>query len=362
MSSRSLSLVTIAVFLLTFGSGCGSVEDEDPLDEPIEITEDIEEDTTWEAATYIVPADLRVNAHLVIEPCSVIMGQNRIHVANGGSIEAVGEKDCPVTFTSTNDTPAAGDWRSVQIYDSADNSNVFDHVVLEYGGNDAGIVRVAADTSFSNTTVRHVQGVGIGHTDGTVSEFSEMSFESVSGRAASIQLDSISAVDGVTTTDVQQDTIGIEGGDSAGGDMTQAATWQPAGIPYEFTSDFFLNDELTVESGTELLAGTNDVRGFVEDGGSLQVNGTEGDPVIIQSVRDTPAPGDWRGIDVRDSANASTLTWTTMRHGGSGSQRGVLNTDAAVDLDNVTFEDNENCDVSDPEELITASESPYDEC
>lgn len=372
MRSTKNLLAGAAILALPSVLGCGGetragIDGGAPVDEPdatpagpIEITEDITEDTSWEPGTYVVPQDFYVYAELSLAPCTTIMGQNRIHVAQGGSIEAVGKQDCPIVFTSSNDTPAAGDWRSVHIRDTAENGNVFEHAVFEYGGNDLGIVRADAGVAFRNCEIRHVDGPGINHTGGPLAELSDMTFESISGHPARVQIDDVDVIDGVSTTDVQNDALFVQGST-----LSEPATWSPQSIPYELygsSTNFHIEAELTVEAGTTLTISTGDVRGFIQDGGSMQVEGTEQDPVVIETVKETPAAGEWRNLRFRDSAEASSFSWTTIRHGGSSTLGAAIYAEAAVSLDNVTFEDNDQCDVNDPDGLVTANETSYESC
>ncbi len=324
--------------------------------EVVEIPDDVTEDMTFTAGTYIVPHDFRVHATLTIEPCVVIEGHNRIYVENGGVIEAAGDEDCPVTFTSSADTPAPGDWRSLEIKSTAGGESSFEHVVFEYGGrDDHEVVKVAADASFRDTTIRHADASGISQTDGTISELTDMTFESLAGHPMRIAIDDIDAIDGVATADVENETIFV-----AGSTLSEPATWAPQSIPYELfgsSTNFHIEDELTIQAGTTVLISTGNVRGFIQDGGSLQVEGTEDAPVVIESVEETPAPGDWRNLRFYDSAEPSSFRWTTIRHGGSSSQGGALYAEAEVELENVTFEENDGCDVRDAGEFVTADDS-----
>jgi hypothetical protein len=353
--------------MLAFGAGCGPASEGNNGTMPselIEIDESITEDTTWEAGTYRVnPFNFTVEgATLTIEPCTTIQVDTKIRIETDGNIVAIGEPDCPITFTSAEDEPIAGDWEYLDITARADNGNAFEHVVFEYGGVDSdAAVKVNSGTAFRNVTVRDTTGLGIGHDAGKLFDFADITFESIPGHPVRLLASDVEVIDGVTTTDVQNDNIWVYGGN-----ISVPTTWAPQTIPYRLdgsANKLNVNAELTIEAGTQLrMSSQGGIR--VEDGGSLQVNGVQDNPVVIQSVKEPAAAADWDRINFVQNANPSALTWTTIRHGGrEGLSAGVIKTDGvAVELNNVTFEDNHECDISDDDAVVTATDSPYSDC
>lgn len=369
---RHYAICTIALLTpLALGSGCGAADDSDNNgsdvnSEIIEIDESITEDTTWEAGTY------RVNefnfeiegATLTIEPCTTIQVDTKIRVETDGNIVAIGEPDCPITFTSAEEAPSAGDWESLNITARADNGNAFEHVIFEYGGHDEGAVQVNSGAAFRTVTVRDTAAMGIGHYEGELFDFADMTFESIPGYPVRALASEVEIMDGVTTTDVQNNQILVYGGS-----ITEPSTWAPQTIPYELSgpaSKLDVNAELTIEAGTQLrIASEGGIR--VEDQGSLKVNGVEGNPVVIESVKQPQAAGDWNQLNFVNDANPSSFAWTTIRHGGGNQETpsgpGILKTDdVAIEFDNVIFEDNQGCDVNAADGFVTATDSSYTEC
>jgi len=51
-----------------------------------------------------------------------------------GAVSAVGTQAQPITFTSSAQPPAAGDWWGLYIFDTPDARTRFDHVIVEYAG------------------------------------------------------------------------------------------------------------------------------------------------------------------------------------------------------------------------------------
>ena len=152
------AMYTLALLMpLALGTGCGDATSDNNgggSSEIVDIDEDVTEDTTWEAGTYrINPFRFQVSgAKLTIEPCSTIQIDTKIRVLSGGSIEAIGTPDCPITFTSVEEDPLPGDWERLDILEGADNGNVFEHVVFEYGGSgDIATVQVNSGASFKTS-------------------------------------------------------------------------------------------------------------------------------------------------------------------------------------------------------------------
>ena len=74
---------------------------------------------------------------------------------------------------------------------------------------------------------------------------------------------------------------------------------------------------LTIEPGTKLYFAPH--TGIVVESGSLNIQGTALDPVVLTSENDqsgmTPNPGDWEGITIKSSGNASTLRHVFIKYG-----------------------------------------------
>lgn len=375
MSTNHAVFIIALLIPLAFGSGCGddantenngsqnNVNNVNNVSgEIIDIDEDVTEDTTWAAGTYRVnPFRFQVsNATLTIEPCSVIQIDTKIRVLSGGNIVAIGEPDCPIIFTSVEEEPLAGDWERLHILADADNGNVFENVIFEYGGaDDTPTVHVYSGASFKDVTVRDTAGIGIKQQEGKLFDFADMTFESIPDYPVQLLASEVAIMDGITTTDVQKNEILVYDGI-----ITEPSTWSPQNIPYELSGPnrkLDVNAELTVEAGTQLrITSGGGIR--VEQRGALIVNGVEGNPVVIESVKEPQAAGDWGRINFVSTASPSSFTWTTIRHGSSGS--GALATDGvAIEFDNVIFEENEDCDIADRQgDNITATASSYVEC
>ena len=87
---------------------------------------------------------------------------------------------------------------------------------------------------------------------------------------------------------------------------------------YELTSSFVVPDgyELTIPAGTKILAddGGTDVYIAVLQGGKININGTESDPVIIST--DDGEPGGWGGLTICGKATSTAGTNVEAEVGG----------------------------------------------
>ncbi|MGF1467539.1 MAG: hypothetical protein ACFCGT_15550 [Sandaracinaceae bacterium] len=99
-------------------------------------------------------------------------------------------------------------------------------------------------------------------------------------------------------------------------------------------NDFSIQATLILRNGSRLASSG---RIFVEDGGSIITEGTEGCPIYITSNQDSPAPGDWSTFWVKESAdNDSMLTHTVVEYGGDSNGAIRLTGGGTIGFDHVT--------------------------
>lgn len=94
-------------------------------------------DTSWPAidATYVIRGDvvLRDDSHLTLAPGATLAFSEGAGLSVYRSrLTARGSEAAPITFTGTSHQP--GFWKGVHLVDTSSVENVFEHVVLEYGG------------------------------------------------------------------------------------------------------------------------------------------------------------------------------------------------------------------------------------
>lgn len=331
----------------------------------VDVSGNVTTNTTWVEGLYTVPREFRVRANLEIEPCTTVRVSDRFWVDEGGSIIARGTEECPIVFTSTATNPQPGDWRFIEISQSAGNDSVFEHVVFEYGAAPTGSssnggVDLSARASFHEVLFREMEGTAIRVRDeGRLDRFESIAFEAIGDYPIQVPLNEVAAIDGITTNDVTNNVIRIRGGA-----MTRPGTWTAQSIPFEFSGNF--NGDYTSNSRLEIGAGSRVLlepafRFFIREGASIHITGTEEAPVVFESRRSSPQAGDWMSIVLESAAEASSISWATFRHGGS-TRSGAITADAPLTLNNVTFEQNQHCDVGGDQSQVTATDSTFEPC
>jgi hypothetical protein len=101
----------------------GDESDTGPDGQCIEVSADIDADTTWTAdSCYVLSTLVFVNgATLTIEPGTEIRGLNgsALIIEKDAMLMAVGTADAPIVFTSNQPTPASGDWGGIVLLGNA---------------------------------------------------------------------------------------------------------------------------------------------------------------------------------------------------------------------------------------------------
>jgi hypothetical protein len=324
----------------------------------------IEQDVSW-SGTNIIENGLEVNAVVTLEACTTLeIGSGAIiHIRNGGAIVANGTADCPVTFTSSQSTPVAGDWERFDLWSSSSNETSFTHTIFEYGGDGDttwGMLWIedGARAAMSDVTFRHSPGRAAYFEPGAeIVDFTNVSFENLGREALHIGANEVGSLSPVTAGD---DVLPIE---VVNATLTDDQTWQALGLPYLLSGGLEINAELQVAAGVELLMGSTSVV-QVRTGGAVVTNGEDGNPVVIKSAKSSPAAGDWSRFDIwASTSNNNSFTWTEIMHGGSDTVFGAVWVEdgASLSLNDVTFADNDGCDVYD-EGSVDATNSDYGSC
>jgi parallel beta-helix repeat protein len=136
-------------------------------------------DTTWTLAQspYIVTSNLTVKGTdgtdgittLSIEPgVEVRLDRYRQFIVGGpsgdpGALVAQGTAASPIVFTSSQASPAVGDWYYIKFDNTSDDSTtVLEHCLVEYAGYSQGAINLNnASPAIADTTIRHSKYAGI---------------------------------------------------------------------------------------------------------------------------------------------------------------------------------------------------------
>ena len=320
-------------------------------------------DQTWWAhdAPYVVLNSFRITsdgatARLIIDEGALVKMDpfTAVTVAENGALRIAGTPDAPVIVTSSQETPAAGDWSNLEFQEgSLATDNVLDNAVIEYGGSGlAGVVALGegASVAISNSTLRRSSHVGLFAQAGA--ELRDFEGNTLSDNALGAAELGANEVDQLG--DGSYGPNDVEGVLLRPGTVDHDATWVDLGAPFVVTSDFQIQGGptgsalLTLSAGVTVHIGQNGGIVVGENGG-LTLDGTQANPVSIGSAQEEPGPGDWQEIELRsDSAPGSNV----FRHahissGGGGPYGQVWLADGAtLALDNVTFSHaGQGCDI-----------------
>ncbi|NMB01039.1 MAG: hypothetical protein GX971_05890 [Firmicutes bacterium] len=126
------------------------VGDVTPVENIIRVTENIKEFTVWTADNvYVIDTDdIWLESELMIQPGTIIkFGQGKgLNIASDARLEALGQGDQPIVFTSLRDDdhggdtnqdqsathPERGDWASIFVHENAEA--ILDNCLILYGG------------------------------------------------------------------------------------------------------------------------------------------------------------------------------------------------------------------------------------
>ena len=260
-----------------------------------------------------------------------------------GALSAKGTADAPIVFTSNSSNPSPGDWVGIVFRDQTDDAQTaLEYSVVEYGGSTSSDKRniycANANPTIKNSTIQNSSGSGLYLSSS--SPTIEGNFISDNGQDGIYSDDSSAAV-------ISNNTINNNGGAAVniypmgvknirnnhgsgngknaiairGGDITSSSTWvklNTEALPYVVTGDITIRYsnpswgayiatltidpgvEIRFDPGTGLYVGLNYRYDTYDYYGALSVQGTAELPVVFTSNNASPAPGDWKGIYLRD--------------------------------------------------------------
>ncbi len=299
------------------------VTDPTPADcKPEVVSDDIEADTTWNAADcprVALDGNVRVTdeATLTIEPGVEVIGQSgsRLTVLDDAALVASGDPENPVWFHGESEAP--GYWQGIWI--KTDNpNNSFDNVDIAHGGaNDYANIYLEGTAgnghaSVTNSTLRESATAGLIAEEGaTLAEFATNEFRDNEGPAVYIPTTLAGSIDADSTY------IGDNGTDAvrvSSHDVEDDATWP--GVPYRFDGqDHTLTDgAVTVEPGARFTFGDG-ARIQVRAGSSFTAEGTGDSPITFEGASATP--GHWQGIWIKSDNPNNSFDNVDIAHGGA---------------------------------------------
>ncbi|HWP05967.1 MAG TPA: hypothetical protein VNN72_09505 [Polyangiaceae bacterium] len=304
-------------------------------------SETLSDDATWKdfGLPYGMSTYFSVNSVLTLSPgVTLKMPANAtISVTNEGSLQSVGTKEKPVTFTSAKKSPDAGDWGYLQFDSTSSNDSVLENTIVEYGGGYMVYVQNGASLGITDSTFRHSNddgGCAVYWLSGSrITDFSGNTF--------------VDTPCPISVASSQVGELGDFTADADSGDVTVQAetlskpvTWSDHGSAYRLSTYQYVQTTLTIGEGVTIKMPTSG-QFIVSGGGAMKVNGTADKPVTFRSFIDDANDGDWQYIQIAgDAAQSSKFTYAVIED----SAKGFYVSDNKLTLDHVTF-DNNTCDL-----------------
>jgi len=264
-----------------------------------------------------------------------------------GKLVIKGTDAQPVTFTSANKSPAAGDWVGIGFKEKTMSGTSIEHLIIEYAGSKAANgegalnvenLRQGGRISISGSTFRSSAQYGlIAGENATFGKFENNTFKDNKSGSVKAHAEVLGSFGRGNTF---SQPIHVEAGE-----VDQPTTWPT------FDAPVIVDGNVTVgsDSGTPALTlGEKNTIKMGQDTYFAIANRGSGalvaKNVIFTSSSPAPAPGDWAGIFLYAKSGTSDIEGCTFEYFGSasGNSGGAITVygTSAKDLHNVTIQNN----------------------
>lgn len=294
----------------------------------------ITEDQTWYAGdNHVVDGNLYLEGNIItIEPGTVIKMNSgaRIYVGNNAdantTLIATGTEEQPITFTSSNVTPAAGDWDFIRFDEGTSSNTELKYCNFEFGGGNVDyynhvIMVYRSEIKFDNCTIKKSASTGIRVDEGKFISFTNNAITEIEKH---LMIMDPNAIHTIGENNIFETTnFGVLVDEDI--DFTKdEAIWPNIGVPYFIVGNFYIQSESTSGASLTLAPGVTlammeEARIYVgyNETGALIAEGTAELPITFTSGQTTKEAGDWDCIMIEEYSKSSTnFEYCIFEYGG----------------------------------------------
>lgn len=254
---------------------------------------------------------------------------SRLRFDEDSSFGIQGTQEEPIIFTGTDET--RGWWDGIRV-STTSTTNVMEHVIVEYGGDDLpGTFNVATGSNagniqqMQNCTFRHSGGYGLYAADGStfLDNDANSYTNNVEGAARfrTQNLHYLSANSDFKGND--DDVVQVVGEELEEDDIppgVDEAVWDGINVPYRFDdNEVEIEAPLKIEPGAELRFEEFGRIRFEEES-TLEIVGTQDEPILFTASDDRPdfiEDGWWDGIRITSPSGVNQMQWVEIEYGGN---------------------------------------------
>lgn len=312
-------------------SGC-SLPDDSTIDHDITITAGC-------SLTSKRSYDIREGATMTIESGVKIAWDTDTYLwVRYGKLIIKGTDAQPVTFTSANTSPAAGDWLGIGFEEKTGAGTSIDHLIMEYTGSKSSSGKAAIELedmraggriSITNSTFRLGAQFGlVAGENSTFAKFENNTFRDNKSGSLNVTAETLGSIGRGNTF---SQPIHVKRSE-----VDQTTTWPPFDVPVIVDGDITVKsdssvptltiaDKTTVKMGQDTMIDTGDSK----PGALVAKN------VLFTSSSPSPSVGDWSGIFIHSKSNGTDIENCTFEFFGNGSH----SSHGAITLEDVQLKD-----------------------
>jgi len=330
---NSMLFTTLILLVMTISScklDSGGILNPSDKTEPIILEDRYDTDVTLtnhneDGVDYIATDRIQVfGGKMTIEAGVTIEFEEGTYLVIGieGRLDAIGTSGEPIRMIAEENEPS---WAG--IYINTNKANKIHHCIIANAGvgkthgvfNDfAAAITLDGKVSIENTTISSSGDVGFkinGTSEHEVSSFDGNTIKDCEGFPILTNinfLDELNLADNIFT-DNGKNMIGVD--DRHADRLTTATTLDALEVPYFFTGEFDLFEDLTLNKGVELIMDSNSFIDHSASGGfRFQIKGTEDDHVVIRGAE--AENGYWQGIYITSDNTGNTFDFLDISDGG----------------------------------------------